>query len=143
AELLRKSQKLTSGEVVVATDLHHALLLVALGMTVVLPGCDQDATPATVKRLIDSVDGSGATIALGPVSSWRAVADKLAREGRMLPGLRAVLLVGGPASVATHEALGRILPAGESRDLYGMTEAAAVASIAGGDVLGDTRALTD
>lgn len=142
AESLRRSQGLNPAEVVLCDDLLLAMLLIVLGKTVVMPG-EGDAGARSVERLVACLDQHGVTTAIGAPPPWRAVAEHCTRNGRMLPNVRQILLIGGPASLATHAAIQAVLPSGECRSVYSMTEALPIAAIAARDALGDAHAVTE
>lgn len=141
-EAMRRARWIADGEAVLANDLRHALLLLALGAGVVLPRCGESAR-GTADRLVACVDALGVSTVVGSPATWRAVAEHCVQEGRMLPGVRQLLLVGGPTNVATHQSIARVLPAGEARAVYGTTEAFPAAAIGSGEVIGETSALTE
>jgi len=142
AESLRRSQGLEDGEVVMCGDLQLALLLAVLGKSVVMPG-SQEPSRRDVEKLLRAVDQQRVTTIIGPPPAWRAVAEHCARNGRVLPNVRQIILVGGPASVRTHEALALAVPSGEVRSIYSMTEAFPIAQVSGREALGDARAVAE
>ena len=137
-EAMRRARWIAEGEAVLASDLRHALLLLALGASVVLPRCRESGT-ASADRLVGCIDSQGVSTVIGSPATWRAVAEYCVKEGRMLPSVRQLLLVGGPTNLATHQSIARVLPAGELRAVYGTTEAFPAAAISSSEVIGDVR----
>ncbi len=142
AESVRRSLGLNAGEVVLCDDLLLALLLIVTGRTVVMPGL-RGVAPRTIDRLLAAVDRNAVTTVIGAPPQWRAAAEACTRAGRMLPNVRQVILTGGTTSLATHAAVQAVLPAGECRAVYAMTEAFPIAMLNARDALGEARGVTE
>ena len=142
AESLRRSQGLNPAEVVLCDDLLLSMLLVVIGKTAIVPGLAGAGAKAP-EKLVACLDQHAPTTVFGAPPQWRSVAEHCTKVGRMLPNVRQVLLVGGPASLATHGAIQAVLPSGECRAIYAMTDAVPVASISARDALSDARAITE
>lgn len=141
-ELMRRARWFAEGENVLVSDLRQALLLLAAGLSVVLPRAAEGGRRAS-RRLMSCIDACGITSVIGSPTTWREVAETCARDGRQLPSVRQVLLTGGTVNLATHEAIQSALPAGEVRAIYGITESFAIAALTSGEMLGDTRELIE
>lgn len=142
AESLRRSQGLNPAEIVLCDDLLLSMLLVVIGKTAIVPGIS-GSSAKFAEKLLACMDQHAPTTVVGAPPLMRAVAEHCTRIGRMLPNVRQVLLVGGPASLATHQAVQAVLPSGECRSIYSMTEGFPLAVISARDAFAETSAVTE
>ncbi|HYH63481.1 MAG TPA: fatty acid CoA ligase family protein [Urbifossiella sp.] len=140
-ELLRAVYGLSPGEVDFCTFPLFALFGPALGMTCVVPDMDF-ARPARIdpRKAVAQVAQFGATNLFGSPAVVRA----LGSHGARLPSLRRAISAGAPARADQLERIARLLaPGAEVFTPYGATEALPVANIGSGEILTETRHLTD
>ena len=140
-ESLKATYGIEPGEIDLCTFPLFALFGPALGMTCVVP--DMDASrPATLDpaKAVAQVRQFGVTNLFGSPAVIRRLGD----HSQKLPSLRRAISAGAPASAPVVEQFARLLPAGvELFTPYGATEALPVANIGSGEILTETRALTD
>ncbi|MFH1136087.1 MAG: fatty acid CoA ligase family protein [Pseudomonadota bacterium] len=122
-----------------------ALFDPALGMTAVIP--DMDPTrPALVdpEKIIEPILDHGVTNMFASPALLHRVGAHGAENGLKLPSLRRVVSAGAPVHPANIEQFSALLTGGaEVHTPYGATEAVPVSSIAGEEILTETRELTD
>lgn len=141
-ELIRRARWFADGETVLTSDLRLALIALAAGANVVLPRVEEGSRRAA-HRLVACIDAAGVTTVLGSPTTWREVAETCVRDGRQLPSVRQALLVGGPMNLRAHEVIQAVLPAGETRCVYGVTESFAIATATSAEMLGEARELME
>lgn len=132
------------GEVELATFPLFALFCPALGMTCVFPDMDF-SRPGRVdpERIVRAVGDYGPTSAFGSPALWNKVSAYCLQHDLKLTGLRRVLIAGAPVDWRLIERLTRCLAdTTEIHTPYGATEALPVASVTGGEILGDCLART-
>ncbi|MEE9602665.1 MAG: fatty acid CoA ligase family protein, partial [Thermoguttaceae bacterium] len=116
----------------------------AMGVTTVIPDMDP-SRPAMVdpEKIIEAVRDWRVTQAFGSPAIWNRVGRYCEQNGQRIDSIRRVLSAGAPVPA---EVLGRmkacINPQGDIHTPYGATEALPVASISGGEVLGETAEKT-
>ena len=140
-ELLKAVYGIEPGEVDFCTFPLFALFGPALGMTCVVPDMDF-ARPARIdpRKGVAQVTQFAATNLFGSPAVVRA----LGSHGAPLPSLRRAISAGAPARADQIERFARLLkPGAEVFTPYGATEALPVANIGSGEILTDTRHLTD
>ena len=117
----------------------------AMGVTTVIP--DMDPTrPARVDplKIIEAVSDYQVTQAFGSPAIWNRVGRYCQEQNITLPSLRRVLSAGAPVPAHVLRRMTECIAAdGEIFTPYGATEALPVASIAAGEVLGETWQATD
>ncbi len=117
----------------------------AMGVTTVIP--DMDPTrPAQVdpRKIVEAVHDRHVTQAFGSPAIWNRVGRYCQEQNVRLPSLRRVLSAGAPVPAHVLRRMKDCIAAdGEIFTPYGATEALPVASIAGGDVLGETWQATE
>jgi olefin beta-lactone synthetase len=143
--MLRDLYGIEPGEVDLCTFPLFALFAPALGMTSVIP--EMDATrPARVDptKIIDAVEGFGATNMFGSPALIRRVGEFGAARGVKLLSLRRVVSAGAPVPARVLERFTMMLAPGvQIFTPYGATEALPVASIGSDEILNETRHATD
>ena len=144
-EIIRNTYQIEPGEIDLPTFPLFALFDPALGMTTVLPEMDF-ANPAKVdpRNLVEPIRQFGITNMFGSP----AVLHKLGDYGRThdvhLPSLNRVISAGAPVPSRTLRRVQAMLDGdAEIHTPYGATESLPVASIASGEILGETAAATD
>jgi olefin beta-lactone synthetase len=140
-DMIRELYDVAPGEVSVSTFPPFALFGPALGLTTVVPRMDP-TRPAQVdpRRIVEAVDGFGATLMFGSP----ALLDTVGRWGQVtgarLPTLRRVISAGAPVSPAVQRRfLGLLGPDAQIHTPYGATEALPVTSIGSREVLALTE----
>jgi acyl-CoA synthetase (AMP-forming)/AMP-acid ligase II len=140
-EMLRRLYDIRPGEVDLPTFSLFGLFGPALGMTEVIP--EMDATrPARVdpRKILGAVADFGVTNLFGSPALIRRVGRYGAARGTRLPTLRRVISAGAPVPWQALETFRKMLgPGVEVHTPYGATEALPVCSIAGDEVLRETR----
>ncbi|MBI3464977.1 MAG: AMP-binding protein, partial [Planctomycetes bacterium] len=141
---LREFYGIQRGEVDLPGFPLFALFNCALGVTTVVP--DMDPTrPARVdpQKIVAAVRDWSVTQAFGSPAIWNRVGPYCQVHGIKLPTLRRVLSAGAAVPAHVLESMRACIhPQGDVQTPYGATEALPVASISGGEVLGETAALT-
>ncbi|MBI4425387.1 MAG: AMP-binding protein [Elusimicrobia bacterium] len=143
-ELLGRHFGIEPGEVDLPTFPLFALFDPALGMTAVIPEMDF-TRPGSVepRRILDPIREHGVTHMFGSPALLDRVGRYGAERGVRLPSLKRVVSAGAPVPPKVIERFTRLLPEGvQIHTPYGATEALPVSSIAGGEVLAETRAAT-
>lgn len=144
-ESIRSHFGIGDGEVDLPTFPLFALFDPALGMTAVIP--DMDPTrPAKVdpRKIVEAIVNQGVTNMFASPALLHRVGRYGSRRGIRLPSLKRVISAGAPimpSNIAQFSAL--LTGRAEIHTGYGATEAMPVASIAGGEVLSETRPLTE
>ena len=144
-EALRRVYGIEPGEIDLPTFPLFALFAPALGMTAVIPEMDF-TRPGEVdpRTIIAAITTCGATTMFGSPALIDRVGRYGADHGVRLPTLRRVISAGAPVPAAVLERFSRMLnPGVEIYTPYGATEALPVCSIGSGEILGETRAVTD
>jgi acyl-CoA synthetase (AMP-forming)/AMP-acid ligase II len=143
-EQIRDFYGIRPGEVDLAGFPLFGLFDCAMGVTTVVP--DMDASrPARVDpaRIVEAIDDWKVTQAFGSPAIWNRVGRYCVDRGISLATVRRVLSAGAPVPADVMERMkSSIHPEGEMHTPYGATEALPVASIAAGEVLGETAAAT-
>jgi acyl-CoA synthetase (AMP-forming)/AMP-acid ligase II len=160
-EMLKSTYGIEPGEIDLCTFPLFALFGPALGMTCVIP--DMNPTrPALIDpyKAIAQIRQFGVTNMFGSPAVIRRLAatteprapslitrlrrKKVPVADSPLRTLKRVISAGAPASVAAIERFVQLLPeSAQVHTPYGATEALPVASIASGEILGETRRLTE
>jgi acyl-CoA synthetase (AMP-forming)/AMP-acid ligase II len=122
-----------------------ALYATSLEWTSVLPDLDF-SRPGTCEpaRLVEAIATYGVTNTFGSPAIWRRVAPWCAQRGVDLVTLRRLMIAGAsvpPRLVAACRAM--LGPDGDVHTPYGATEALPVASLAGAEIEGSTRKLSE
>jgi olefin beta-lactone synthetase len=129
------------GEIDLAAFPLFGLFNCALGVTTVIPDMDA-ARPARVDpaKFVETIHDWQVTQSFGSPAIWNRVGQYCEDRKIQLPSLRRVLAAGAPVPPHVLARMKACIPAdGEVHTPYGATEALPVASIAGGEVLGETR----
>lgn len=117
----------------------------AMGVTTVIPDMDP-SRPANVDptKILEAIDDWNVTQMFGSPAIWNRVGRHCREHGTRLPTVGRVLSAGAPVPAHVLERMKAFIhPEGDVHTPYGATEALPVASIAAGEVLGKTAALTD
>jgi len=143
--MLRELYRIEPGEIDLCTFPLFALFAPALGMTSIVP--EMDATrPAQVDpvKIIDAIEGFGATNMFGSPALLKRVGEYGAERGIRLPSLKRVVSAGAPVPARVMERFATMLAPGvQIYTPYGATESLPVASIGSDEILGETRHATD
>lgn len=133
------------GDVDLPTFPLFALFDPALGMTTVIPEMDP-TRPAAVdpRRIVEAVDGWGATVMFGSPALLDTVGRWAVARGVRLPSLRTVTTAGAPIAPRIVERFAAVLrPEARILTPYGATESLPVACISHDAILDETRHATD
>ena len=144
-EALRRVYGIEPGEIDLPTFPLFALFAPALGMTAVIPEMDF-TRPGSVnpKKILSAIESYGVTTMFGSPALINRVGRYGAEHGKRLPSLKRVISAGAPVPAAVMERFTRMLNPGiEVFTPYGATEALPVCSIGSGEILGETRRITD
>lgn len=144
-EALRQIYGIEPGEIDLPTFPLFALFAPALGMTAVIPEMDF-TRPGAVnpRKIVAAIRTYGVTTMFGSPALIDRVGRYGAGHGIKLPTLRRVISAGAPVGAAVMERFGSLLnPGVEIFTPYGATEALPVCSIGSGEILGETRAITE
>jgi len=144
-ESIRTVYGIEPGEIDLPTFPLFALFAPALGMTAIIP--DMDPTrpaQADPRKLIEAIEDFGVTSMFGSP----ALIDRLGRYGAehgvRLESLRRAISAGAPVAPIVLERFAKMLREGaEVYTPYGATEALPVCSIGSGEILADTRRVTE
>jgi len=144
-EMVGRVVEVRPGDVDLPTFPLFALFDPALGMTTVVPEMDP-TRPSEVdpRRIVEAVEGWGATVMFGSPALLDTVGRWAAPRGVRLPSLRRVTTAGAPIAPRIVERFATLLGS-DARILtpYGATESLPVASIAHDAILAETRFATD
>ena len=136
---------LTGNEIDLSTFPLFALFWPALGITSVIP--DMDPTrPAFVNpaRIIEAIRNQGVTTMFASPALLNRVGAYGRKKRIKVPSLKRVICAGAPVFPANIEQFSSLL--GEDAEIqtpYGATEAVPVLSISGGEILSETRQLSE
>lgn len=144
-EQIRNHLEFGDDEIDLSTFPLFALFYPALGITAVIP--DMDPTrPARVnpERILEAIGNQGVTNMFASPALLNRVGRYGEKHNIKLPSLRRVISAGAPVSAGIIERFGRMLCGGaEIHTPYGATEAVPIISITSGEILKETRNLTD
>ena len=122
-----------------------ALFNCAMGVSTVIP--DMDPTrPAKVdpRNILEAARDWEVTQAFGSPALWNVVGKYCEETGEQMPTLRRALSAGAPVPPHVIRRIRKAIhPEGDIHTPYGATESLPVASISGGEVLGETAARTE
>jgi acyl-CoA synthetase (AMP-forming)/AMP-acid ligase II len=144
-DALRNVYGIQPGEIDLPTFPLFALFAPALGMTAVIPEMDF-TRPGSVnpRKIISSIESYKVTTMFGSPALIDRVGRFAAKHGTRLPSLRRVISAGAPVPAKVLERFTAMLnPGVEVFTPYGATEALPVCSIGSGEILGETRRITD
>jgi acyl-CoA synthetase (AMP-forming)/AMP-acid ligase II len=133
------------GEIDLPTFPLFALFDPALGMTAVIPEMDP-TRPARVNpdRIVEAVVNHGVTNMFASPALLNRVGRYGKDQGVKLPSLKRVVSAGAPVAAANIEQFTALLnPEAEIHTPYGATEAVPIVSIAGTEILNETRQLSE
>ncbi len=142
---LREVYGIRPGEIDLPTFPLFALFAPALGMTAVIPEMDF-TRPGSVNpgNIISVIREHGVTTMFGSPALINRVGRYGEEQGVTLPSLKRVISAGAPVpAVVMKRFKGMLEPEVEIFTPYGATEALPVCSIGSGEILGETRHLTD
>lgn len=136
---------ITADEIDLPTFPLFALFDPALGMTAVIP--DMDPTKpaaANPERIIEAIVNQGVTNMFASPALLHRVGGYGKRNKIKLPTLKRVISAGAPVSPANIEQFAAMLsPDAQVHTPYGATEAMPVSSIAGNEILSETRVFSE
>ncbi len=137
--------QITTDEIDLPTFPLFALFDPALGMTAIIP--DMDPTkPALVnpEKIIEPILNHGVTNMFASPALLNRVGSYGKQKGIKLPSLKRVVCAGAPVTPANIELFSSVL-CGDTQihTPYGATEAVPIASIAGNEILTETRQRTE
>jgi acyl-CoA synthetase (AMP-forming)/AMP-acid ligase II len=144
-QMLRDLYAIEPGEVDLCTFPLFALFAPALGMTSIVPEMNP-TRPARVdpRRIIEAVEGFGATNLFGSPALIKRVGKYGSERGIRLPTLRRVISAGAPVPARVLERFAHMLePHVQIYTPYGATESLPVCSIGSHEILSETRHATD
>ena len=122
-----------------------ALFYPALGVTAVVPDMDPTRPArANPQRMVETILDQGVTHMFASPALLERLGDYGRAGGIQLPSLRRVISAGAPVPACTLERFAPLLCAGaDIHTPYGATEAVPITSIRAGEILSETRTLTD
>lgn len=139
---LREAYGFRPGEVDCAAFPLFSLFDNALGMTSVIPELDPSrpgsCDPA---KVVAALRDEKCTTAFGSPAIWKRVAPWCIEQGVKLPLVERVIIAGASVPPSLVQEL-RAVIGGDVHTPYGATEALPVATISGGEILGETAART-
>jgi acyl-CoA synthetase (AMP-forming)/AMP-acid ligase II len=144
-EALRNVYGICPGEIDLPTFPLFALFAPALGMTAVIPEMDF-TRPGSVnpRKILTTIQQYGVTTMFGSPALIKRVGLYGEQHGVRLPKLKRVISAGAPVPAAVLEKFTLLLePGAEIFTPYGATEALPVCSIGSGEILAETRSITD
>lgn len=113
-----------------------SLLTMAMGITSVIPPMDPSKpSQANPKKLVDTIEEQGITLANGSPAIWENVAEYCLKHNRKLPSLKSLMMFGAPVSSKLVAAFAKILVNGDTYTPYGATECLPVACLSGSEIL--------
>jgi acyl-CoA synthetase (AMP-forming)/AMP-acid ligase II len=136
---------MSSDEIDLSTFPLFALFYPALGITSVIPEMDP-TRPARVnpERIIEAVDNQGVTNMFASPALLSRVGRYGQQKGLKLTSLKRVICAGAPVSADNIERFNTLLNDGaEIHTPYGATEAVPIISIKSGEILTETRQLSE
>ena len=136
---------MSSDEIDLSTFPLFALFYPALGITSVIPEMDP-TRPAQVnpERIIEAVDNQGVTNMFASPALLNRVGRYGQQKGLKLTSLKRVICAGAPVSADNIERFNTLLNDGaEIHTPYGATEAVPIISIQSGEILTETRQLSE
>ncbi|MFH1266116.1 MAG: fatty acid CoA ligase family protein [Planctomycetota bacterium] len=142
---IRNFYRIKPGEVDLPGFPLFGLFNCAMGVTTVIPDMDP-SRPANVdpRKILEAIEDWNVTQTFGSPAIWNRVGRYCREHQIRLPTVGRVLSAGAPVPAHVLERMkASIRPEGDVHTPYGATEALPVASIAAGEVLGETAALTD
>jgi acyl-CoA synthetase (AMP-forming)/AMP-acid ligase II len=141
--LIRETFQIQPGEVDLPMLPIFALFNPALGMTTVVPeinpGKPAKADPG---KIIQAIEQCGVTNSFGSPVLWKLIARRAAETGKVMPGMRRILMAGAPVPPALVEALQPVFPKARLWSPYGATECLPVSCIEGDTILKESSART-
>jgi olefin beta-lactone synthetase len=144
-EALRNVYGIEPGEIDLPTFPLFALFAPALGMTAVIPEMDF-TRPGSVDplKIIGAIQNYGVTTMFGSPALINRVSRYGAEHDVKLSTLKRAISAGAPVPAAVLERFsGMLNPGVQVFTPYGATEALPVCSIGSGEILGNTREITD
>jgi acyl-CoA synthetase (AMP-forming)/AMP-acid ligase II len=144
AEQIQRFYGIKPGEIDLPCFPMFGLFNCAMGVTAVIPEMDP-SRPARVDpaNIVEAVQDWQVTQTFGSPAVWDRVGRYCRQRGIRLVSVRRVLSAGAPVPAEVLETTKACIhPEGEIHTPYGATEALPVASIAAGEVLGETAART-
>ena len=144
-DIIKNTYDIEPGEIDLPTFPLFALFDPALGMTTVLPEMDF-ANPATVepRNLVEPIEQFGVTNMFGSPAVMERLGNYGSDRSIELPSLNRVISAGAPVPSNTLQDVEDLLSDGAGvHTPYGATESLPVASIASGEILGETADATD
>jgi acyl-CoA synthetase (AMP-forming)/AMP-acid ligase II len=141
---IRDHYGIQAGEVDLPGFPLFALFNCAMGVTTVIPVMDP-TRPADVdpRNILDAIEDWKVTQAFGSPALWNTVGRYCEKHDIQIATLRRVLSAGAPVPPHVIQRIRAAIPNdGDIFTPYGATEALPVASISGGEILGETAAKT-
>ncbi|MEX0325354.1 MAG: fatty acid CoA ligase family protein [Puniceicoccaceae bacterium] len=134
--LIRETFGVEPGEVDLPMLPVFSLFNPALGMTTVVPeihpGKPAKADP---DKLLQALEQCGVTNSFGSPVLWKLIARRAAERGRVLPGMRRILMAGAPVPPGLVRELQPVFPNARLWSPYGATECLPVSCIDGETIL--------
>lgn len=140
-QALKSMYRFESGEIDAACFPLFALFSPGLELSCVFPELDP-SNPAQCDpaRIVESIQRSRATSTFGSPAIWRRVVPWCIERGIQLPSLKRVLIAGAPVPPSLVEGFHRVLTGdADVHTPYGATESLPVTSIAGREILEQSR----
>ena len=139
-ELIRRAYGIEPGEIDLPILPIFALFNPALGMTTVVPEMNP-SRPAAVEpeRIVRAVQQCGVTNSFGSPVLWDLIARYCLSRNATMPTMRRILMAGAPVPPGLLRRYRKIIPNGEVHTPYGATESLPVTTIAGSEVVENTR----
>jgi acyl-CoA synthetase (AMP-forming)/AMP-acid ligase II len=134
--LIRETFGIEPGEVDLPMLPIFALFNPALGMTTVVPEINPGKpAKADPDKLIQAIEQCGVTSSFGSPVLWKLIARRASEAGKVLPGMKRILMAGAPVPPALVEDLQKVFPHACPWSPYGATECLPVSVIDGETIL--------
>ncbi|MBT3222205.1 MAG: AMP-binding protein [Proteobacteria bacterium] len=142
---LQQMYGIQPGEIELASMPLFALLAIAMGMTVVLPGSDLSQPNQTeVGKIVEVIQTQGCSSSFGGPTLWSRIGRWCHEREVHLNSLRRIVITGARVPIAMHKVFRGVLgPGRQIHTLYGNTECLAISSIGSEEALGETALVTN
>jgi olefin beta-lactone synthetase len=142
---LKEVYRIQPGEIDLATFPLFALFGPALGMTAIIPDMDAGKpVKADMKKIFQAIEDFGPTNMFASPALINKIGKYGEKHNKKIPSLKRVISAGAPARPDDLERFQKMLNSGvQIFTPYGATEALPVCNIGSGEILTQTRLLTD
>ena len=141
--LIRDTFGIEPGEVDLPMLPIFALFNPAMGMPTVVPEINPSKpAQADADKLLQAIEQCGVTNSFGSPVLWKRIARRAAETGKVLPGVRRILMAGAPVPPQLVRELQSVFPKARLWSPYGATECLPVSCIDGETILGKSSERT-